>query len=228
MKRIGEVTEYTTERFRRKYKVSPCQGFPLYFEVAQSMGIPIPGHIVGVFEEDSSSEEESEDEESDTVVQVPDSVVHHVNSAVKSITGRFSSPLDVFFRGAFRTLGATSDGDTDAVVPPPFSTNETSKRRTAAVMVNVATAATVSSNKRTRRPDMDHRPAWVARAEREQEKLLSSSSGEKATTPCTPIMSWGKPQSTASRLAPSTSLGKPQSTEPTSSNEWTYRTFSSN
>jgi hypothetical protein len=227
-KAIGELPGYTTEGFCRKYEVSPCEGFPLYFDVAQSMCIPIPGHNVGVFEEDSSSEEESEDEESDTVVQVNDSVSHpgwnsspldalfsaavcRVQSTNESSTGRFSSPL-----AAFSALGATSDGDTDAVVPPPFSTNETSKKRTAAVMANVATAATASSNKRTRRPDMDHRPAWVARAEREREKLLSSSSAEKATTP-SPIMSWGKPQSTASRP-----LGKP------SSNEWTYRTFSSN
>jgi hypothetical protein len=144
----------------------------------------------------------------------------------------------------------------DAVVPVPHavvprfnSTNEnsTSNKPTTAVIANAATAATDSSKKRKTRGEergLDHRPAWLVRME--QEKLLSSSSVDKADHPRTPAsvsrgkpqstvsrsansMSWGKPQSTVSRSANSMSWGKPQSTEPTtsSSNEWTYRTFKS-
>jgi hypothetical protein len=119
---------------------------------------------------------------------------------------------------------------------------KTSNKGTAASVANGATAATDSSKKpRTcaQEKGIDNRPAWVVQMERE--KLLSSSSSffhseadsqhQSTASRSTPSMSWGrgKPQSTASCSVPSMSWGKPKSTEPTeptSSNKWTYRTFS--
>jgi hypothetical protein len=196
------------------------------------MGIPILGNNFD--SDDSSDEEYSDDDErgdeeigGDAVVPIPHAVVPRFNT----------------FRSRFHAM-APRLTTSDAVVPRS-STNETSKKRTAAFILNVATAATDSSKKQMTRAEfkgLDNRPAWMVRVERE--KLLFSSSVAKADLPPAPSMSWGKPkstepssaksalwgkpQSTGSCSANSMSWGKTQSTEPTTSNEWTYRTFKSN
>jgi hypothetical protein len=247
VERIGERSStHTAEQFDLMYQVSPCKGWPFYKSAAREMGIPIPGGG-GVFEE-SSSEEESEEEneeeneeesqeesqeEERPLPRLPDAVVPRLTSTNER-ANRHRTFTEFMASGAtgnaafaaFIASGASGATGKDALAVFIASGGASNTRP-------AATAATDSSKKLktgAEEKGLDNRPAWKVRMEREQPQS-SSSVDDKADHPRTPSVAWGKPQSTASRLAPSKYWGKPQSTEPTeptSTNKWTYPTFKNN